>query len=132
MFNVEGLGRLDHFDHVHEPDVFLPMAERLLDHLPREQIVSMMFLGIEGERGLPGGQIFTLPEPPADSFEAAAAASSIDYGLVDLTRFRGSDHWLGEAFSSAALGVYHEAIWASHLDAIAFIRTMTPNYAIDD
>ena len=134
MHNVRNptlLGQLDHGSHMHDFADFRPAGDWLVSELPELDVVSIGFVGLTGTRGWPGSERSTaLPEPTARSFEAAALATNIDYGLVDLRAHRGFAHWLAGSFSAGVVGPPMEAPWGRVIDAIAFIRTMTPNQAV--
>jgi erythromycin esterase len=127
--NSSLLGVIDHGDHLHDYTELRPMGDWLVSELPSLDVVSLAFVGLEGTRGWPSGYTVELPEPAVGSFEAAALDTGLAYGLVDLSSFRDSDHWLAGSFSSAIVGEAMEAPWGRVVDAIAFIRTMTPTQA---
>jgi erythromycin esterase len=86
------------------------------------------FTSYDGVFGNAGRERFTIAPAPAQSLEALFVEAGVDLGIVDLRNPSQAGAWLRGNFSSRAVG--HQSVdftWHQALDALMFIRTMTPS-----
>lgn len=86
------------------------------------------FTSYDGAWANAGNPPNPLDPPPAGSLEARFVEAGIERGIVDLRAPGAGGEWLRGVFSSRPLGHFPQTFtWSQSLDAIMFIRTMTPS-----
>jgi erythromycin esterase-like protein len=106
-----------------------PRCDHLRDAFG-DAVYTIGFTSYEGIWGypLPDQPVNTLAPMPAASLEGRVDEAEIDLDIVDLRNPHPGGDWLRGAFISRPLGhVSRDYGWRESLDALVFIRTMTPS-----
>jgi erythromycin esterase len=108
---------------------FMAMGDHLRDAFG-DAVYSVGFVSYDGAWGYPlsGQPVNDLPPMPLESLEGRFVEAGIDLGVVDLRNPAPGGEWLRDEFTSRPLGhASRRYRWRSSLDAMVFIRTMTPS-----
>jgi erythromycin esterase len=108
---------------------FMAMGDHLRDAFG-DAFYSVGFVSNDGTWGypLPGQPLNPLQPMPAESLEGRFVEAGMEVAMVDLRNPAPGGEWLRRPFVSRPLGhVSRGYAWGESLDALLFIRTMTPS-----
>jgi len=111
----------------------IPMGHHLHQSMAND-IVTLGFLAGGGRRGVArdGAPRHDVEAPPAGSLDQFLVATKFDHALLDLRAPAAGGEFLRERLVARPLGYAPMAAdWSQVLDAIWFVRTMTPSEVVE-